>query len=34
MYDEFSIERLQIELPMFKSINKFNTIDEAKIYMM
>ena len=31
MYEELSIERLKIELPMFKSIN---TIDEANIYMM
>ena len=34
MYDELSIERIKIELSMFKSINTFNTIDEANIYMM
>ena len=34
MYEELSIERLNMELSMFKSINMFNTIDEAKIYMM
>ena len=25
MYEKLSIERVKIELPMFKSINKFNT---------
>ena len=34
MYEEISIERLKIELSMFKSINMFNTIDEANIYIM
>ena len=34
MYEELSIERLKIELSMFKSINMFNTIDEANIYIM
>ena len=34
MYEELSIERLKMELSMFKSINMFNTIDEANIYMM
>ena len=34
MYEELSIERLKIELPMFKSITNFNTIEEAKVYMI
>ena len=34
MYVELSIERLKMELSMFKSINMFNTIYEANIYMM
>ena len=34
MYEEVSIARLKMELYMFKSINMFNTIDEANIYMM
>ena len=34
MYEELSIERLKMELSMFKSINMFNTIDEANIYIM
>ena len=34
MYEELSIERLKMELSMFKSINMFNTIDEANIFMM
>ena len=34
MYEDLSIERLKMELSMFKSINMFNTIDEANICMM
>ena len=34
MYEELSIERLKMELSIFKSINMFNTIAEANIYMM
>ena len=34
MYEELSIEKLKMELSMFKSINMFNTIDEANIYML
>ena len=34
IYEELSIERLKMELSMFKSINMLNTIDEANIYIM
>ena len=34
MYEELSIEILKIELTMLKSINKLNTIDQSKIYLM
>ena len=34
MYEELTIERLKMELSMFRSINMFNIIDEANIYMM
>ena len=34
MYEELSIGRLKMELFMLKSINMFNTIDEASICMM
>ena len=33
MHEELSIERLKIELPMFKAINKFNTIEDINIYV-
>ena len=34
MNEEVSIERLKIELLMYKYINKYNTIRRANIYMM
>ena len=34
MHEELSIEKVMIELPIYKLIKKFNTIEETNIYMI